>query len=134
MNARSLAPIAAALAIAACGAALGHDRPNPSPGPAVRHVEHVRTGGVWLCEGTLIVRYDLERLTRFEWVPVLDDGRVAVQTAPTTGRWVTLPAISGGEGIRRVPDTTVPALQAVRVVRHGVASTARLATEGCSGL
>lgn len=128
------AAVAAAAALATTAGVLGHHpHPEPSPGPAVRPpgIEHIRTVGAWLCEGTLVTRYDLERLAGHEWAFRLDDGNVTVQTSPTTGRWVTLPSTSGGEGIRRVPATTVTALQPVRVVRHGIAATARLTQEGC---
>lgn len=101
---------------------------RPAPVPL-----HVRTVGAWLCEGTLIAGYNLERLDRNEWVFVQDQGRGIVQTAPVTGRWVTLPSTSGGEGLRRVPVATVPAGQAVRVVYDGVAASPRLAAVGCPG-
>lgn len=121
MNRRRI--IASTLALTAAAVLAPFHRPAP--------VEHVHTGGAWLCDGTLIVGYGLERLTGHEWTFVQDDGRVTVQTSPRTGRWVTVPTTSGGEGLRRAPGSTIPPLQLVRVVRGGVASSARPVSEGC---
>ena len=96
---------------------------------------HVRTAGAWLCNGTLVLGYDLEKFdpATKSWGFLQDDGKVDVQVE-RNGTWTTLASVSGGEHYRRVNATDVVALEKVRAIRADatkVAASARLVSAGC---
>lgn len=139
MKIPSVLSAAATAALLIGGGAVAHREPHRSERHPVRpvpvaQVDHLRTSGAWLCEGNLIVSYARERFdpATKSWGLLLDDGQVAVQVE-RAGAWVTLPTISGGEGVRRVQNTTAAELDKVRAVRtdSALAASARLVSASC---
>jgi len=93
----AVAAVAAVLLLVPAGVASA-DRPAPAMPVSV---------GAGVCDGALVVTFDLARLDRRALVGVLDDGAERIEVLDVSGRsgpdgrWQAVSSASGGEGVLR---------------------------------